>query len=459
MGGPATLFRTLRLLTITLLLSVPPLLSLSAQTLFEKLVLPGDLIEGHAKLEKECGNCHEPFSKASQRRLCLDCHKDVRIDIDNKSGMHGKRPDVGQVECKHCHTDHKGRKADIVALDRQTFNHTLTDFDLKGGHRKAQCAGCHAANTKFRAAPSTCIGCHKKDDAHKGRLGEKCADCHGEETWRKQKPFDHGKTRFPLEDKHKEVSCAACHVGERYKDIPRDCVGCHRIQDAHNGRYGEKCATCHAPTKWKSAKFDHDRKTKFPLKGEHGKVKCDACHTGELYGAKLATTCVSCHRDEDPHKGSLGLRCETCHAETGWRKKVAFDHDITRFPLIGLHARVPCEECHRTQTFKGASTLCHQCHNDTRHKARLGPTCSGCHNPNGWAIWRFDHERQTKFPLTGAHKGLDCHACHSKPATAKVTAPTTCIGCHADDDAHRGAFGRACETCHSTTSFRRNARP
>ena len=117
------------LLAIALLLSALPLRSTDAQTLFEKLVLPGELIEGHSKIEKECSNCHEPFSKASQRRLCLDCHKEVRIDIESRSGMHGKRPDVGNVECKHCHTDHKGRKADIIALDRQTFNHALTDFE------------------------------------------------------------------------------------------------------------------------------------------------------------------------------------------------------------------------------------------------------------------------------------------------------------------------------------------
>ena len=64
---------------------------------------------------------------------------------------------------------------------------------------------------------------------------------------------------------------------------------------------------------------------------------------------KLSTTCVSCHKKDDPHRGQLGPNCETCHNERGWRQKVAFDHDLTRFPLIGHHGLVPCEESHRTR--------------------------------------------------------------------------------------------------------------
>ena len=36
----------------------------------------------------------------------------------------------------------------------------------------------------------------------------------------------------------------------------------------------------------------------------------------------------------------------------------------------------------------------------------------------------------------------------------EVTAPTNCYGCHSRDDAHEGAFGRACEKCHDTHSFK-----
>lgn len=445
--------RAIRKLVLVLAGIVAPMLAAHAQSLFEKLVIPGDLIEGHAKLEKDCGQCHEPFDRKSQRRLCLACHKDVASDIDGSTGFHGRRRDVAGVECRHCHTEHQGRTADIVRLDRQTFNHQSTDFPLGGRHRSTRCEGCHKQAEKHRAAPLTCYGCHKSDDRHKGALGPECASCHNVEGWRKTRSFDHGKTRFPLEGAHQKVACAVCHVGERYKDLPRQCIDCHRIHDRHQGRYGDKCERCHNSKEWKGVKFDHD-KTKFPLRGGHKTIKCDTCHTGDLYADKLATNCASCHGRSDPHKGQLGSRCERCHNEAGWRQKVAFDHDITRFPLIGLHSGVACEECHRSPAYKATPSVCSACHKDTHHGARLGPDCGRCHNPNGWRLWRFDHNRQTRFPLDGAHAGLDCHSCHKTPSAAKVTASTACHGCHAEDDAHHGAFGRACDKCHSTRSFR-----
>jgi hypothetical protein len=257
-----------------------------------------------------------------------------------------------------------------------------------------------------------------------------------------------------LDGAHKDVQCATCHIGERYKDLPHACVDCHKIQDAHGGRYGAKCETCHAASKWKTISFDHTKATKFPLNGAHKEVKCEGCHKGDLFKDKLGTACVACHKANDPHKGQLGTACETCHNETKWRQKVSFDHDLTMFPLIGLHAAVPCEECHRTQAYRETPKICSACHKDNHHDGKLGAQCSRCHNPNGWALWRFNHDRETKFPLSGAHRGLECHACHTAKAEAKVTAPTTCYGCHASDDAHRGSFGRVCEKCHVTTSFR-----
>ena len=425
-----------------------------AQSLFEKLVMPGEVIEGHAKYEKTCESCHEPFSKESQRRLCLDCHKDVAGDISQKAGFHGKRPDIATAECKTCHTDHKGRSADIVQFDADTFNHAFTDFELKGGHKTAQCSGCHAKGEKHRKAPHTCIGCHKKDDTHKGELGTECASCHTEEAWRKAKTFDHAKTKFPLTGAHRDVQCAVCHVGERYKDIPHACNDCHKIQDVHGGKFGAKCETCHATAKWTTISFDHAKSTKFPLNGAHKAAKCTTCHKGVIADEKLAKTCVGCHKANDPHKGQLGQRCESCHNETSWRQKVKFDHDVTAFPLIGLHAAVPCEECHQSTAYKDAPKACAACHKDKHHEGKLGPTCQRCHNPNGWALWRFNHDRETKFPLTGAHAGLQCQGCHTVRTDAKVTAPSACFSCHGNDDVHRGSFGRACEKCHGTTSFR-----
>ena len=168
------------------------------------------------------------------------------------------------------------------------------------------------------------------------------------------------------------------------------------------------------PRRGPTISFNHDKATKFPLRGGHAKLACEQCHTGDLYRDKLSMACVACHRKDDPHRGQLGSNCQQCHKETGWRQKVVFDHDLTRFPLIGLHAVVPCEECHRTQSFKDAPRACASCQPDTHHVGRLGANCASCHNPNGWTRWRFDHDKQTRYPLTGAHHALQCHACHKE---------------------------------------------
>src|SRR3990172_8460265 len=176
----------------------------------ERFLMPGPLIQGHAKYERECARCHEAFRKGAQRTLCLNCHKDIAADVAAARGFHGRSKDVKETECKRCHTDHKGRGADIVRLDREVFDHTVTDFRLEGAHKKVACTQCHATKAKYRDAPSTCIGCHKAHYPHRGRLGEACADCHGQQTWGGGK-FNHDATKFPLRGKHRKVTCASCH--------------------------------------------------------------------------------------------------------------------------------------------------------------------------------------------------------------------------------------------------------
>ncbi len=444
-----SVLRTMALVLFALI----PIQPVLGQSLFDRLVMPGPLIEGHAKYEKNCKECHKPFSKGAQTQLCAACHKEIAADRREKRGLHGRRPDTVNLDCRRCHTDHKGRGADVVQFDRETFNHRFTDFPLKGGHRTARCEGCHKPREKYRKAPSQCYGCHGKIEPHKTRLGKKCADCHTEEAWRKVKPYDHSKTEFPLKGAHKKVACASCHPNEQYKDVPKVCASCHQIQDVHQGRNGKKCETCHESTKWTTIRFDHEKQTKFPRRGKHAELKCEACHSGDVYKDKLSTDCFSCHKKHDVHKGQLGTKCQKCHNEKGWREKVVFDHDLTHFPLVGLHGVVPCEECHRTQSFRDTPKTCAGCHKDTHHEGRLTAKCAACHNPNGWNLWRFDHDRQTDYPLTGRHEGLNCHLCHREKNVAKISLNTGCYACHAADDTHQGNFGSQCEKCHTTASF------
>jgi hypothetical protein len=349
--------------------------------------------------------------------------------------------------CNSCHIDQRWLEI--------RFDHRKTHFALTGAHREATCAGCHPGDQFFKT-PTGCYACHRLDDVHQGGNGRNCKKCHSTRNW-KTLSFDHDKdTDFPLQGRHSRLNCQACHKQDPYKvEIESTCISCHRNDDEHHGRYGTKCESCHNAQRWQQTHFDHDRKTDFPLKGKHAQASCTACHKGNIFKENLKTGCYACHRIDDAHNGQEGKQCERCHEETGWRKQVRFDHDLTRFPLIGLHAIVPCEECHLSSTYKAASIDCVDCHKkDDAHDQRLGLNCARCHNPNGWKIWRFDHNTQTQFKLDGSHKGLHCDRCHREPVTRISGTPRTCINCHRGDDPHRGQFGPRCGRCHTTESFR-----
>jgi hypothetical protein len=420
-----------------------------AQSL-ESVLAPGPVIEAHAKAEGECRNCHVPFQRAAQDGLCLQCHKEVGADVRSHAGFHGRlRPQP----CRACHTDHKGRKARIAPLNERTFDHAQTDFPLRGAHAapKLECRSCHAPARKFRQAPGRCVDCHAKQDVHKGRLGKACADCHTEANW-KEARFDHDKTRFALRGKHAPLKCASCHKSDRYQETPTACIGCHRKDDAHKAKYGEKCESCHGDRDWKTLRFDHDKDTRYPLRGRHRSLKCDACHTGHLYRDKLQATCVACHRKDDKHQGTLGTACGDCHGEREW-KVGRFDHQRTRFPLRGKHVSIGCKSCHKSAVFKEAPSTCIGCHRkDDAHKGALGEACGNCHTERNWKESRFDHAK-TAFPLRDSHARVKCEACHRDPEYKRT--PKDCFGCHKKDDAHQGQLGAKCDSCHDAGTWKK----
>jgi hypothetical protein len=392
----------------------------------------------HAALA--CDSCHQKGKRFSEAPAdCYSCHR-------------RQEPHEGRLgrDCASCH--------DSVAWRRINFDHDKTAFPLRDKHKDVACFACHFGN-RYKDTPQQCVSCHAPDDVHRGERGPKCADCHATSGWKTAK-FDHAKeTRFALEGIHARIDCADCHRSGRLNDpLPRDCEGCHRGQDAHAGRFGGKCGTCHGNDKWLPVTFDHTRDTKWPLEGRHVKVDCHACHTGVVATQHLETTCSSCHRASDVHAGKLGTDCAQCHTPAGWRSDTGFDHDFTDFPLVGLHVAVPCEQCHITRAYKDTGKNCIDCHRpDDVHKGSLGKECARCHSANGWRIWEFDHGKETHFALTGAHAKLVCASCHKQPAD-EVKLDTSCAYCHAQDDVHLGQYGRQCQRCHSTITFK-GARP
>ena len=403
-------------------------------TTFDHEVTDFELLGNHSGVS--CSACHAPDKKYSEAATdCYNCHKEQ----DRHKGNLGE-------QCGDCHVPDAWQDFD--------YDHDATDFPLEGKHQDVLCGSCHL-NERYEDTPRNCNSCHYLNDIHNGRNGTQCQDCHNVQQWDKSK-FDHDRdTAFRLHGKHRDIRCEACHTDALAKSKPRkECYSCHRNDDRHKGRYGQKCQSCHSEKTWKRAQFDHERNTEFPLRGKHTDLICSACHRGTLDKENLSTQCTACHAGDDVHSGQEGTQCDRCHEETGWAQKVIFDHDLTRFPLIGLHASPPCEECHLTAAYQETDTRCYACHEvDDEHKASLGENCAACHNPNGWGIWIFDHNRQAEFKLDGSHEGLGCSDCHHTPIKSKPTQSSSCYACHAEDDDHRGRFGRNCKRCHNTTSF------
>lgn len=438
---------------------------------------PNDCATCHAKkdphrgqLGRECQSCHvtaawkqvQPFDHSRtgfaltgkhRQAECLSCHA-------------GQRWKGLATTCASCHARddaHKGSRGSNCAQchstagwKQATFDHASTGFALSGGHASVSCASCHGAGNSKPHPTRACIGCHVAKDVHKGANGTDCAQCHNARAW-KQVSFDHDRmTRFPLRGGHREANCEACHKQPpRIVKLAVTCVSCHAADDRHKGGNGPECQRCHTETSWKISKFDHDKMTRFALVGKHAAVKCEACHIKPTSEVKPSAQCGSCHAKSDVHAGRLGQSCGNCHDSVSWKARVRFDHELTRFPLLGKHAGLTCTACHADRSFAAKGTQCADCHSDDHHKGAFGKpaACGRCHTTATWKSWSFDHDKMSRFALTGKHQGLICSACHIRAGDpAKVA--SQCADCHRRDDIHHGGFGEDCGSCHVTSDFR-----
>jgi hypothetical protein len=167
---------------------------------------------------------------------------------------------------------------------------------------------------------------------------------------------------------------------------------------------------------------------------------------------------------ESPH-GDLTISCAECHSSADWAplsSPLPFDHADTGFPLQGMHAASDCMTCHESLVLGDIGSACADCHVDP-HAGELGFDCERCHGTLSRDP-RFGLEAfhdTTLFPLTGAHRALECGACHREtPPFEYQLTPLECFACHADDyrtatpDHPAAGFSVDCETCHRTDAWR-----
>lgn len=439
---------------------------------------PGELSKGHlavagSPLINDCKKCH---ADDGMNVGCLECHTEIREQLDRGKGFHQQLAQAGKTECGTCHSEHNGavfilvNKASWGGQDETDFQHSFTTFTLVGAHKPLACAKCHTAKNHppfslpqfpkqtrantYLGMSQACMSCHA--DPHAGGLASKCADCHNQAKWKPAPFFNHDKY-YPLRGAHATTRCSECHKTKKLA-LPaaharslfgpvkgKRCIDCHA--SPHHVKWEQSCESCHSGSdkSWRDADrrltpLQH-AKTGFRLTPPHQKTSCAQCHGPAQTGVsfikrypdprapgynRAERDCEGCHTDA--HKGQFVVRypkCIACHNVGGWTptRFTAQAHNKTSYPLVGGHLTAACNKCHvkdqisKTRRFVKTPTACAACHRDIHYgqfrRDSGGTLCENCHKSTfRWAKLSFNHETQAAFKLGEAHKTVACKDCH-----------------------------------------------
>jgi hypothetical protein len=402
--------------------------------------------QSHVDFEKQCRLCHRPLEK-NQDDLCLECHRDIAEQLQTSTGLHGRLENVHP--CRTCHSEHQGKEYNLISEAMEKFDHETTAFSLVWHQQDyaqmpIHCTGCHVPGGNFSADLKNCASCHADYDPsfmrqHLQDFGENCLACHDGRD--RMANFDHARTNFPLDGRHANLNCTACHASQgavqawqNFASLPTGCAGCHAEPELHRGLFNQDCAECHTPqdwhkVNWQGQPFEHFSNTGFSL-ARHTldysgqPMRCTSCHTSSLEQLQAAA-CLDCHDQHDPvfmqsHQEQFGRDCLGCH--DGVDRMANFDH-ASVFLLDGAHIALQCRDCH-SDDFIGTSSACVSCHAEPEiHAGFFGLECQNCHTTQAWSPALL---KSHAFPLDhGSAAPLSCQTCHPARYTEY-----TCYRCH-----------------------------
>ena len=167
---------------------------------------------------------------------------------------------------------------------------------------------------------------------------------------------------------------------------------------------------------------------------------------------------------QSPHGPDFKISCKTCHSSKGWeldKSTYSFDHNTTKFPLLGQYTTINCRQCHNSLVFREAKTNCNDCHNDM-HQSTVGSDCSRCHNQVSWLVNNTNSIHQmSRFPLLGAHRTADCSQCHLSESLLRFdVSGVNCVDCHranymatTNPNHAQSGISEDCFSCHSLNAI------
>jgi hypothetical protein len=274
----------------------------------------------------------------------------------------------------------------------------------------------------MRPAFTTCRSCHADD--HRGQLAQRpgggaCEDCHQVRGW---KPAtytvaQHAALRVTLEGKHAPVTCEACHGPDRpgLPALPgRDSLGRAGVSILLEAR----CASCHVDP--------HEGRFSPPAPRASSR-DCIGCHTYDGFRPSLVD--VRLHQTfawklEGAHRA---VACEACHDDAGRAPlRQTLIRPARRIPPLTFTAKASeCGDCHQTP------------HGDQFDSRADTGRCESCHDMEAFRpARRFNHDRDTRFSLEGAHQKAGCGQCHRSERSGTGTIvryrpmDTRCEACH-----------------------------
>ena len=183
------------------------------------------------------------------------------------------------------------------------------------GASAQRCTSCHVvADIGLRTTKGVEISKKERRPAFHQVLTEPdCMACHSDHPRPKLTKASAAKFDHALLKADARANCRSCHIA------PRDAL--HRSQKL-------VCSTCHQPTHWKPATFDHRRY--FILDDEHN-TACTTCHLGSNF---KHYTCYGCHEHqqakiiaEHREEGITKIEnCVRCHRSAHGNVKGERDH-------------------------------------------------------------------------------------------------------------------------------------